>query len=1615
MKKSAAIILLGLICAIGQCQLIKSTSSPLTSSFSPIIIPPIIIDPPIIIIPINTYDKKPLAADAIAFADFNNNDSIDYVRTDSLDNEVVMEIRYDSVSIQDNIYTSDTSSVNILPSPSSTTSFALADPVLFSPTTTISNTYFTPQNTILEPVYLNQYYTINQLNLIDGSYIFRDDINSDDENRIYIPNGAISIGDFNNDNLPDFLTSGTVDIYNDVTDEYERYNKAMVWYNLDTAFMIMWTLTEPIENNEVWDFNNVEDFNHDGLQDIDIGGYIYYNDGLSFNNALKKASETPHVYPYQGNKVYMDYDQDGALDYHYNDTLYINASTFVNTKPNPPDNLTYFINSDTITLCWSPGSDSQSSTSNLTYNVWVGTTGNGTEVVSPLANLNTGKRKLYKIGNAGRDTCYNIVLKDAITATLYWSVQTIDGSYEGSEFPEKVQIDYSIFTPLLTEHSDGLGNTGKVFNGISQLFDADNDNDLDLLTSGNHFYLNSGGVVNNGGFLQLYENSNFPNLLDDGNNLAYDEALGYFQGYTGAIADVFDFNLDGKLDFIISGSRESLKNTPANTDNKRTAIFENTGSLQFTEHIFQSINLGDVASGDFDNDGDEDILISGLANTTPITRVYENNKGIFSSYIDFEPLTHGNVGFIDFDNDRDLDIVISGENAGTKSLRIYENLGNKNFELVKSIEGVSYGDIVIADLNNDNFLDIVITGNNIDGYPETLILRNIEGKRFSTITPDISGVGRSDIAIEYSGDSYSITGKSSMSSGDFDNDGLIDILITGKEDKRSTFLYKNMGDFHFETVDFFFDRVECSSANMGDLDNDGDLDFIVQGYNGTLSNCCLNRELYVNNKNYYTYAIDAPQNLEWEYDGLDIILSWSDAIYSEYYNTSLSYNLMVGTHPDSMNIVTPLSDPITGYRRVSKKGNVQMNRSWRLANLQPGTYYWSVQAINHAFKGGAWAPLESFEATTLNPFFTSTPICFGDTAQFTDSSISSSPLENWKWEFGDGNTISGVQNPKHIYEEYGKYDVTLWVYNQTDSMSITNTITVYPTPNASFRVEPVCKGDLSTMINLSDTFNVNVESWVWTFRNNHKSYVRGNVLEEYTQSDLATLEIISDKGCRDFDAQWVEVAEVPTANMTSTGVNDSICRGDSVILSVDYNSSFKYRWLLNDMPIYSPSDSSYTVKEGSGKFSVYVLNNIAGCIDSASMNITVLETPNATHIAAIGMKEMLCSNDTVLLKTNSSSFNYIWIKDGYVFSNDESEKVVETGSYALVLENKYECLSDTSNKIDLTFYPSPDISGLNISGGTYFCSGSTLDLSTTQIPEYTYNWLKTDGTIIAQNSNSVSINQEGNYVLEAENSYGCKTRSYPLYIEEVIKPPLFLKSETITICPESEVQLVPEIYNENYNFQWYNGLTEKAGATAPILEGLLEEGDYTLKCSNDQCDSISQTITIKYATDMEVPELTLFGPNVWYMGVNNAQASGYKWYLNDKVIEDENRHMLLIDQEFGTYKVAVSDNSGCWRTSKEMEVPNVRYKSAGAMYIPTRISTYPNPTNGPFSIELYGAYSGEVITELVDMKGDLIHIETFIKENIKHIQELNPALPQGVYFLSIKYNGNVETRSLIIE
>ncbi|MEN8226038.1 MAG: VCBS repeat-containing protein, partial [Bacteroidota bacterium] len=102
-----------------------------------------------------------------------------------------------------------------------------------------------------------------------------------------------------------------------------------------------------------------------------------------------------------------------------------------------------------------------------------------------------------------------------------------------------------------------------------------------------------------------------------------------------------------------------------------------------------------VAWGDYDVDGDLDLIISGMTNSgSYLSRIYENDSGTFIiNQSELQGVKDGSVAWGDFDNDNDLDVLLTGETEGNGNISlIYRNDDGVFTEYDAGLPEVGYGD-----------------------------------------------------------------------------------------------------------------------------------------------------------------------------------------------------------------------------------------------------------------------------------------------------------------------------------------------------------------------------------------------------------------------------------------------------------------------------------------------------------------------------------------------------------------------------------------------------------------------------------------------------------------------------------------------------------------------------------------------------------------------------------------------------------------------------------------------------------------------------------------------------------------------------------------------------------
>lgn len=320
---------------------------------------------------------------------------------------------------------------------------------------------------------------------------------------------------------------------------------------------------------------------------------------------------------------------------------------------------------------------------------------------------------------------------------------------------------------------------------------------------------------------------------------------------------VWDFDLDGDEDLFFCGGGDFAKGPQI--VGKQGALYRNHGNWMF-EDVTESSGLADAslyshgaAVGDFDNDGDGDLIVTGFGG---LQLWVNQGDGTFSR----EDAARGiasdqwntSAAWVDINADGWLDLYVAryvdwsfqnhpfcaGTHPGERDvcppgafrpvpdlLLLSDGQGmfrdaSQEFELARDGMGLA---VLAADLNLDGRTDLYVAN---DTTPNHLYW-NRSGGRLEEAGV-VSGTAL--------GDRSSADGSMGVDVCDFNQDGLPDLFVSNFED-QSFALYRNDGRELFQQVS---DRMGISSVGAvfvgfgtvaGDLDGDGDEDlFATNGH-----------------------------------------------------------------------------------------------------------------------------------------------------------------------------------------------------------------------------------------------------------------------------------------------------------------------------------------------------------------------------------------------------------------------------------------------------------------------------------------------------------------------------------------------------------------------------------------------------------------------------------------------------------------------------------------------------------------------------------------------------------------------------------------------------------------
>ena len=296
------------------------------------------------------------------------------------------------------------------------------------------------------------------------------------------------------------------------------------------------------------------------------------------------------------------------------------------------------------------------------------------------------------------------------------------------------------------------------------------------------------------------------------------DATGYCRGISWV-----DIDNDGDQDVYISGTGAYDPGT--GTFAPLHMLYLNDGSANFT----LSTQLQSASSsmsncfGDIDNDGDFDVLVAKPAASGASELYYNDGSGNFSldmstSMSSFAGTYEGSVDWGDYDNDGDLDMYMVRWNSFAN--RLHRNNGNGTFTQMGTAPIATDGAWTSVGIwgDVDNDGDLDMFVGNYTAANRIYVNDGAGG--FTAL----AGAGSILTDSENTRDANWV---------DYNNDGYFDIYVANQSSTDR--LYRNNGDNTFTDVTGIgpFNSGSSWSSNWGDFDNDGDLDLMSIGLSGS--------------------------------------------------------------------------------------------------------------------------------------------------------------------------------------------------------------------------------------------------------------------------------------------------------------------------------------------------------------------------------------------------------------------------------------------------------------------------------------------------------------------------------------------------------------------------------------------------------------------------------------------------------------------------------------------------------------------------------------------------------------------------------------------------------------
>lgn len=634
--------------------------------------------------------------------------------------------------------------------------------------------------------------------------------------------------------------------------------------------------------------------------------------------------------------------------------------------------------------------------------------------------------------------------------------------------------------------------------------------------------------------------------------------------------------------------------------------------------------------------------------------------------------------------------------------------------------------------------------------------------------------------------------------------------------------------------------------------------------------------------------------------------------------------------------------------------------------------------------------------------FNFTNQCDGTAIPFTSTStISSGNITNYSWDFGNNNTGTGAST-SHLYANPGTYNVTHTVVsNNGCSDTITQMVTVYNNPIASFAHQNVCLGNAMNFSNTSTVAAPDViDNYLWVFGDGSPTSNQTHPSHTYLNSGTYNVTLITttSNGCSDVTNVNVSVFDAPTANFNFNNECENIAvLFNNTSLNPTMGTIGSYSWNFGDgSPINTTSFNPIHIYTNAGTYTVTLIVNSSnlGCADTLQQTIDIYPSPTANFT----FQNQCFGNSITFTDQSIGAVSYNWNFGNNNSSNlqNPQHNYTAAGNYnvSLTVESANGCTNTTSHTV--TVYPKPNA---NFSA-TEVCHGNPTDFSSTSTVSspasiISYFWDFGDGSsVVSTNPASYTYMQPGQYsvsLIVVTDNNCTDTITLPVIVNP--NPDVDFVANITSGCTPLCVNFTNNSTISSGNIANYLWTFEQGANSSSINpsycfinEGLSEKYfSIILKATSDKgCETT--VVKNNYMVSYPLPiadfnftptETDVFNPVIYFMDASIG-ASTWLWNFGDNSNSSDSisQNPIHTYADSGLYTIwqYVTNVYGCSDSiSKSLQI-----KPGYALYIPNAFTPNGDSHNATFTAKGYGVK--EYIMYIFNRWGELIFVSDDINK-----------------------------------